>query len=119
MEKEQAKDYIEDTLKIRKVSVRELRDRVVESRLKQLEKEIKELKNVTKSSEECLKEPDSIKGHQWRTYTLHELGMWVHLFVKRALHRADKIKARKDITNAQNYLNMMQSHIDTVRKQIS
>lgn len=70
--------------------------------------------------------PESIKEHQkkykegiWRTYTLHELGMWVHLFVRRALHRADKIKARKDITDAQNYLNMMQSYIDTVRKQVT
>lgn len=72
------------------------------------------------------KRPESIKEHQpkykegiWRTYSLHELGMWVHLFVKRALHRKDKMKARKDIMDAQNYLNMMQSNIDAVRKEIS
>jgi hypothetical protein len=72
------------------------------------------------------KRPESIEEHQpkykegkWRTYTLNELGMYVHLLIKRALHRADKIKARKDVTDAQNYLNMMQSQIDLVRKQVS
>lgn len=70
--------------------------------------------------------PESIKEHQskykegaWKTYSIMELGMWVHLFLKRATHRSDKIKARKDVMDAQNYLNMMQSEIDAVRKQIS
>ena len=49
-----------------------------------------------------VKIPESIKEHQskykegiWQTYSVHELGMWVHLFLKRATHRSDKTKAIK------------------------
>jgi hypothetical protein len=70
--------------------------------------------------------PESIKEHQpnykpdaWKTYTISELGDWVHLFLKRAKHRTDKAKARKDVMDAQNYLNMMQSEVDAVRKEVS
>ena len=73
-----------------------------------------------------VKIPESIKEHQskykegiWQTYSVHELGMWVHLFLKRAKHRSDKTKARKDVMDAQNYLNMMQSKVDEVRKEVS
>lgn len=85
---------------------------------KEPEQELRELHEA--------KTPDSIKEHQpkfkegiWQTYSINELGMWVHLFMKRALHRKDKLKARKDITDAQNYLNMMQAKLDEVRKQVS
>lgn len=68
--------------------------------------------------------PESIKEYQskyhkgaWRNYSLQELGMWVHLFVKRASHRADQAKRDKDLTDAQNYLNMMQAYIDDARDQ--
>lgn len=75
---------------------------------------------------ENIKLPESCKEHQpkyhegiWQTYSIMELGMWVHLFSKRALHRKDKIKARKDVTDAQNYLNMMQAKIDEVRQKLT
>jgi len=71
-----------------------------------------------------LKTPDSIEEHQpkykssaWKEYTLQELGMWVHLFVKRAKHRKDTQKRAKDLTDAQNYLNMMQAHLDLARQE--
>lgn len=48
---------------------------------------------------------------QWKQYTLAELGQWVHLLVMRSHHRSDMDERIKDITNAQNYLDMMQAHI--------
>jgi len=66
--------------------------------------------------------PKSCEEHQpkyhnlaWMQYTLAELGQWVHLFVKRAGHRKDTVKREKDLTDAQNYLDMMQAHIDAVK----
>lgn len=63
--------------------------------------------------------PESIKEHQhkykegaWHGYSLFELGSFVHLLVKRALHRSIFAKAEKDLTDAQNYLNMMQANIN-------
>jgi hypothetical protein len=67
------------------------------------------------------KTPESIKpmapeykDRAWEQYTLQELGNWVHLFAKRATHRADSAKRTKDIADAQNYLNMMQAHLDAL-----
>ena len=67
--------------------------------------------------------PESILPHQpeykegaWRDYSLEELGHWVHLFAKRAQHRAIPEKVRKDLYDAQNYLNMMQSQLDYLKK---
>jgi hypothetical protein len=69
-----------------------------------------------------LKTPESIKAHSadykdqaWKDYTVQELGMFVHLFVKRAKHRLNLDKKAKDLYDAQNYLNMMQKHIDDGR----
>ena len=104
------KDYIEDTLKTKEVSVRELHDRVIERRLTVLE---------AKTPASIVEHKDKFKDGIWTTYTVNELGMWVHLFLKRAMHRSDKAKARKDVMDAQNYLNMMQSKIDAVRKDVS
>lgn len=66
--------------------------------------------------------PKSIEKHSsdykdivWQDYSLFELGMWVHLFCKRARHRANKEKIEKDLYDAQNYLNMMQSHINELK----
>jgi hypothetical protein len=66
--------------------------------------------------------PKSIEHHQadykkaaWEQYSLQELGMWVHLFVKRAGHRDNTDKKVKDLHDAQNYLNMMQSHINAAK----
>jgi hypothetical protein len=47
----------------------------------------------------------------WENYTLEELGMWVHLLVKRSEHRTDKTKAEKDAYDASRYLEMMQQHV--------
>lgn len=69
-----------------------------------------------------MKIPNSIKAHAskytdgaWEQYTVDELGAFVHLLLKRAVHRVDLDKRRKDIEDAQNYLSMMQSHIDRVK----
>lgn len=66
-----------------------------------------------------LQKPACLDEHQhkynegaWQEYTLQELGNWVHLFVKRASHRSCPDKRAKDLHDAQNYLNMMQAHID-------
>lgn len=67
--------------------------------------------------------PQSILPHQpeyqsqaWQAYTLHELGMWVHLFAKRAQHRsvAAVDKRKKDLYDARNYLAMMAAHLDAL-----
>lgn len=71
-----------------------------------------------------IKTPESIKEHQtkyiegiWKEYSLYELGWWVHLLAKRSQHRVDATKRDKDLTDAQNYLNMMQSHLDALRRE--
>ncbi len=51
-------------------------------------------------------------NNSWQDYTLQELGNWVHLFSKRATHRADPEKRQKDLVDARNYWLMMGSHID-------
>lgn len=57
------------------------------------------------------------KSQSWKAYTLQELGMWVHLFAKRAQHRTNPEKRAKDLYDAQNYLNMMQAHLDELKSQ--
>lgn len=66
--------------------------------------------------------PETIKSHAkdyndraWEQYSIQELGNWVHLLVKRASHRSDATKRAKDLYDAQNYLNMIQSHVDSQR----
>jgi len=66
--------------------------------------------------------PESTNSHKgdylhkaWCDYSIHELGWWVHLFCKRATHRQNPDKKAKDLYDAQNYLNMMQSHIDSLK----
>ena len=70
-----------------------------------------------------MKTPKSIEKYQpeyhllaWQEYTIMELGAWVHLFVKRATHRTEQAKKDKDLTDAQNYLDMIQAHIDAARE---
>ena len=43
------------------------------------------------------------KDSSWRDYTAEELGNWVHLFLKRAKHRTEPDKIKKDLTDARNY----------------
>lgn len=52
------------------------------------------------------------KDGAWRLYKMYELGNFVHLLSKRASHRADPVKRLKDLTDAQNYLDMMQAKLD-------
>lgn len=40
--------------------------------------------------------------------------MWIHLFAKRAEHRRNIEKLKKDLTDAQNYLYMMQAKLDAL-----
>lgn len=68
------------------------------------------------------KTPESIESHAdkykdgiWREYSLQELGNWVHLLAKRSAHRTEPAKILKDLTDAQNYLNMMQAHLDALQ----
>lgn len=62
--------------------------------------------------------PQSCESHQgdykekaWEMYSLDELGGIVHFFTKRSKHRKHLGKREKDLTDAQNYLNMMQSKL--------
>lgn len=64
---------------------------------------------------QILEHADKYKRGAWRDYSLMELGNWVHLLVKRALHRDNPAKRNKDLDDAQNYLHMMQAHIDHER----
>ena len=52
-------------------------------------------------------QPD-YKPSIWKQYSLSELGNWVHNFHKRAYHRANQDKAKKDLYDAKNYLWMME-----------
>ena len=68
--------------------------------------------------------PASSKAHEnkykpqaWEAYSLQELGNWVHLFAKRAEHRADAEKKAKDLLDAQNYLDMMQAKLNAIKGQ--
>jgi hypothetical protein len=54
----------------------------------------------------------SYKDRAWADYSIEELGMWVHLLVKRAQMRSDPDKARKDLYDARNYAAMIQAHLD-------
>lgn len=51
------------------------------------------------------------KPEIWKNYSLQELGIWVHLFHKRALHRLNKEKATKDLHDAKNYLWMIEQNL--------
>jgi len=69
--------------------------------------------------------PESIKKHSahfknssWRTYSYEELANWIHLLTKRATHRTNSKKIEKDLYDAQNYLNMMQSKLDEFKEKI-
>ena len=56
----------------------------------------------------------------WQDYTLDELGHWVHLLARRAEMRAPGAieKARKDLTDAQAYLDMAQAHLNAVKARV-
>lgn len=55
------------------------------------------------------------REHAWDEYSIEELGEWVHLLAKRSTHREDAAKRAKDLYDAQNYLNAMQSKLDALK----
>ena len=66
--------------------------------------------------------PKSIEAHQddykpqaWEAYTFGELGTWVHLLATRAGHRSNPEKRKKDLQDAQNYLDMMQANLNALK----
>lgn len=63
----------------------------------------------------CVEHQPKYKAKAWEAYSLHELGMWVHLLTNRAEHRSDIAKRKKDLHDAQNYLDMMQSKLRQLR----
>lgn len=54
---------------------------------------------------------EDYKPKAWEMYTLQELGMWVHLFHERAIHRTEVEKATKDLHDAKNYLWMVEQKL--------
>jgi hypothetical protein len=59
--------------------------------------------------------PDYRAG-SWRSYSICELGWFVHLLAKRAQHRENPEKKRKDLYDAQNYLNIIQAKLDALKE---
>ena len=69
--------------------------------------------------------PEQIKEHAnrfkdgaWRLYTFEELAQWVQLLSKRATHRTELEKIQKDLTDAENYLAMMNAKFEEFSAQI-
>ena len=69
---------------------------------------------MAETPQSCLEHQTDYEAQAWEAYTLAELGQWVHLFTKRAKHRTNFAKKDKDLSDAQNYLSMMQSKLDEV-----
>lgn len=71
-----------------------------------------------KTPDSIVKDEPNYKPAAWQEYTLAELGAWVHLFTKRAGMRDNADKARKDLQDAQAYLDMMQANVDAMKAAI-
>lgn len=56
-------------------------------------------------------QPDYI-SKAYEAYTFQELGDWISLMAKRATHRANEEKKRKDVYDAKNYLVMMKEKLE-------
>ena len=70
--------------------------------------------------------PDSLEKHQvdynsgaWEDYEFFELGFFIHNLTKRSEHRASPEKTEKDLYDAQNYLNIIQSKLDAMRQNVA
>lgn len=48
----------------------------------------------------------------WKNYSLAELCGWVENLTKRSTHRSNEEKKSKDLTDAQNYLDMIKNDVD-------
>ena len=55
----------------------------------------------------------------WRNYTIEELGNWIHLFNKRATHRTNNERARKDLYDAKNYLWMIKENLKSTARSLA
>jgi len=56
---------------------------------------------------EILKHSSKFKDKSWKNYSYEELAQWINLLSKRASHRTDIDKCRKDLEDANNYLAML------------
>lgn len=65
------------------------------------------------------KHKEDYKEEIWKNYSLQELGMWVHLFHKRSLHRDNEEKARKDLYDAKNYLWMIEQNLKSRAEELN
>lgn len=54
------------------------------------------------------------KEEAWKQYSMQELGNWVHLLSKRAQHRSNLDKCKKDLYDARNYLSMMEEKLKEI-----
>ena len=70
---------------------------------------------MAETPQSCQVNQPDYKAQAWEAYSLHDLGMWVHLLATRAEHRINPVKKAKDLQDAQNYLNMMQSKLDAIK----
>lgn len=58
------------------------------------------------------------KPEIWRQYSICELGNWVHNFNKRATHRVNEEKTRKDLYDAKNYLWMIEENLRSTARDL-
>jgi len=65
-----------------------------------------------------LKHEKDYKPLSWKKYSLQELGNFVHLLAKRAGHRANPEKRKKDLYDAGNYLFMMGEILEQIKKEL-
>ncbi len=70
--------------------------------------------------------PASLEVHQpdyhanvWQQWSTSELGQWVHLLNARARHRKNETKARKDLQDARNYLDMLKAQLDATESYLN
>jgi len=66
---------------------------------------------MAETPQSCESHQSDYKAKAWEIYSLEKLGSIVDFFVMRAAHRTNLVKREKDLTDAQNYLNMMQSKL--------
>ena len=61
---------------------------------------------------------DDYRANVWQQWSTSELGQWVHLLNTRARHRKNEAKARKDLRDARNYLDMLKAQLDSTESYI-
>jgi len=65
---------------------------------------------------ELEKHQSDYKDRAWEQYNMEELGRWVALLSKRATHRSNPEKKKKDLYDARNYLSMMEAKLAELEK---